>query len=372
MRLAITADWLTTAGGAEHVINELHTLWPEAPIFTTVAAPERLGALGQANIRTSSLQPWYRLIKRHQLLLTWMPAAMEAIDLSGYDVILSSSHAVGKGIVPPAGSVHVCYCHTPMRYAWEMEEQYLQDFRVPQLLRPLLRRELAKLRAWDLTAAKRTDRFIANSSQTAERISRIYGREAVIIPPPVADRYFAAPLRVSPASEPYFIAMGRFVPYKRFDLLIEAANELQFPLWIAGQGKDESRLKAMAGPTVRFLGYVSDDALPALVAGAEGFLFPQLEDAGLVLLEAMACGTPAIAYAEGGSVDAIVPGETGVFLQAQTVESFATALAEFRNHTFNREAIRRHAERFSRARFENAIRSEINQAIASQQRKKNG
>lgn len=364
MNLALTADWLTTAGGAEHVIAELSALWPSAPIFTTVAAPERLPVLARADIRTTPLQRWYTLLGNHQLLLPLMPAAMEAIDLSGYDVILSSSHAVGKGIVPPADAVHVCYCHTPMRYAWEMEEQYLQDFRVPQLLRPLLRRELKKLRAWDLATARRTDRFIANSSQTAERIARIYGRESVIIPPPVADRYFAAPLRTQSPAEPYFIAMGRFVPYKRFDLLITAANELKFPLWIAGKGKDEERLKAMAGPTVRFLGYVPDADLPALVAGAEGFLFPQLEDAGLVLLEAMACGTPAIAYAEGGSVDALVPGQTGVFLQAQTVEAFTAAFTDFRSQTFDRAAIRRHAERFSRERFRAAVTAEIEAAYA--------
>lgn len=365
LNLAITADWLTTAGGAEHVIAELSALWPSAPLFTSVAAPERLPALAHAEIRTTWLQPWYKLLGNHQLLLPLLPGAMESIDLSGYDVILSSSHAVGKGIIPPAGAVHVCYCHTPMRYAWEMEEQYLQDFRVPQLLRPLLRRELKKLRAWDLAAARRTDAFIANSSQTAERIARIYGRESVIVPPPVADRYFAAPLRQAAPVEPYFIAMGRFVPYKRFDLLIAAANELKFPLWIAGKGKDEERLRAMAGPTVRFLGYVPDTELPALVAGAEGFLFPQLEDAGLVLLEAMACGTPAIAYAEGGSVDALVPGQTGVFLQAQTVEAFAAAFAEFQAHTFDRAAIRRHAEKFSRERFRAAITAAVEGAVAA-------
>jgi glycosyltransferase involved in cell wall biosynthesis len=181
----------------------------------------------------------------------------------------------------------------------------------------------------------------------------------------VADRYFAAPLRQAAPAEPYFIAMGRFVPYKRFDLLIAAANKLKFPLWIAGKGKDEERLRAMAGPTVRFLGYVPDTELPALVAGAEGFLFPQLEDAGLVLLEAMACGTPAIAYAEGGSVDALVPGQTGVFLQAQTVEAFAAAFAEFQAHTFDRAAIRRHAEKFSRERFRAAITAAVEGAVAA-------
>jgi glycosyltransferase involved in cell wall biosynthesis len=361
--LALTADWLTTFGGAEHVVAELHALWPEAPIFTAVAAPGRIGPLADADIRPTRLQRWYQLLGNHQVLLPWMPAAMESIDLSGYDVILSSSHAVGKGIIPPAGAVHVCYCHTPMRYAWEMQEQYLRDFGVPALLRPLVRHELRRLRRWDLTTAKRVDRFIANSSTTAERLSRIYGREAAVIPPPVADRYFATPLRTSPPQDDgYYLAMGRFVPYKRFDLLIAAANELQFPLWIAGAGKDESRLRSLAGPTVRFLGYVSDGDLPALVAGAEGFLFPQLEDAGLVLLEAMACGTPAIAYCEGGSRDAVIPGETGVFLQAQTVESFAAAWSAFKATTFDRAAIRRFAGRFSRAHFTAAIAAEIAQA----------
>ncbi|MFH0851184.1 MAG: glycosyltransferase, partial [Candidatus Peregrinibacteria bacterium] len=221
MKLALIADWLPTFGGAEHVIAEFHALWPQAPIFTTIARHGHLGPLDQANLRVSSLQLWYRLLRRHELLLPRMPRIMEAMDLRGYDVIVSSSHAVAKGIIPPSSAVHVCYCHTPMRYAWEMEEEYLRDFGVPRILRRTVKRFLGQMRRWDMTTQKRVDTFVANSTTTQERIARIYGRESTVIPPPVQERFLEYSL---PAEERQgFLAIGRLVPYKRFDLLIETA-----------------------------------------------------------------------------------------------------------------------------------------------------
>lgn len=360
MRLALVADWLTTFGGAEHVIAELIDLFPDAPIFTTVARRGRLGPIDAADIRVSGLQSIYKLIGNHQVLLPWMPRAVESFDLSGYDVILSSSHAVAKGVIPPPSALHLCYCHTPVRYAWEMEEEYLRDFRVPQWLRAGVKRQLSRIRRWDLTTAPRVDRFFANSTTTQERIARIYARESTVLPPPVSDEFFTVPLAETPGE--YFLAVGRMVPYKRFDLLIKAANTLKVPLKIAGTGQDAPRLKAIAGPTVEFLGFVPDAELPGLYANARALLFPQYEDAGIVLLEAQACGTPAIAYRAGGATDALKEGETGVFFDAQTEGDVRAAIDGFSGHEWDREAIRTHARAFSREKFRTSLLAEVHSA----------
>lgn len=360
MRIALVADWLTTFGGAEHVLAELLELYPGAPLFTTVVRRGKLGPLDAADIRPSRLQRLYDLTGKHQILLPLMPRAIEDIDLRGFDMILSSSHAVAKGVVVPSDAVHVCYCHTPVRYAWEMEEEYLRDFRVPGWLRGRVKKELSSLRRWDMTTAKRVDAFAANSTTTQERIGRIYGRESVVIPPPVDDRFFG----VQGGKGGYLLAVGRLVPYKRFDLLIQAANELGLPLKIAGRGQDEARLKAMAGPTVELLGFVPEEDLPGLYADADALLFPQYEDAGIVLLEAQATGTPAVAYGAGGALDAVTDGVTGVFFREQTVASLRGALERFRTMTFDRAAIRAHAERFRKARLQKDVAQFVEDAYA--------
>ncbi|MDD5751345.1 MAG: glycosyltransferase [Candidatus Peribacteraceae bacterium] len=354
MKIALIADWLPTFGGAEHVIAEFHALWPDAPIFTTVANHGHLGPLDAADIRTGILQPLYRLIRRHELLLPWMPRAMERMDLRGFDCIISSSHAVGKGIVPPSTAMHICYCHTPMRYAWEMEDDYLRDFSVPKLLHRSVRRFLKQMRRWDLTTAKRVDIFIANSSTTQERIRRVYGRESMVIPPPVDDRFFLQPLQPIAKRGP-FLAVGRLVPYKKFDLLVALANARKLPLIIAGRGQEEKRLKRMAGPTVTFLGFVPDADLPALYASAKAVLFPPHEDAGIVPLEAQACGTPVIALGSGGALDTVQDGRTGIFFREHTVDSLLEALRKFEAQTFDPATIREHARQFSADRFRERI-----------------
>jgi len=364
MNVAIIADWLPTYGGAEHVVAAFHALWPCSPIFTTVASCKHLGPLADADIRTSPiLQSVYCLTRRHQYLLPWMPRALERIDLRGFDVVLSSSHAVAKGVILPPESVHVSYCHTPMRYAWEMEEEYLRDFRIRGWLRRLVKAELKRLRRWDLANSRRVDHFIANSAETQVRIRRIYGRDSVVIHPPVEEKFFETPLpetpTLNPNPSPYFLALGRLVPYKRFDLLIELANKLKLPLKIGGTGGDAPRLKRLAGPTVAFLGYVEDRELPSLYANAECLLFPQVEDAGIVPLEAQASGVPVIAFARGGILDVLKNRETGLLVPEQTVDAFAAAVQEFRTITWDRPTIRRAAERFSRANFQQRIREEV-------------
>ncbi len=364
MKLAIVADWLPTYGGAEHVIAALCQQWSDAPVFTTVAKPSLLGPLKNADIRTDSfLQRIFRLTSRHQYLLPWMPRSFESIDLSAYDIVLSSSHAIAKGIIPSSRSVHVCYCHTPMRYAWEMEDDYLSDFKVRGLLKWIARRELKKLRRFDLSTAKRVDSFIANSTETQERIKRIYGRESVVVHPPVDSRFFDFPLSPIPNPHPYFLALGRLVPYKRFDLLIDLANRLRLPLKIAGTGSDLARLKSIAGSTVEFLGHVPDSDLPALYAHAQCLLFPQVEDAGIVPLEAQACGVPVIAYGKGGVRDVVTDSVTGVLVAEQTVDAFADGIAKFRGMTWDRQNIRSHAKKFHIDVFKERMKQEVESAV---------
>lgn len=374
VKTAIVADWLTTYGGAEHVLAEFHMLFPEAPFFTTVAKPASLGPLKNIDVRTTSLQRLYALTKNHQVLLPLLPRAIESIDLTGFDLVISSSHAVAKGIIAPPSALHVCYCHTPMRYAWEMEDEYLRDFGIPGFLRGTVKRQLRLLRRWDLSSAQRTDLFIANSTTTQERIKRIYGRESIVIAPPVEEKFFDGAvsdkrLAISNdsknyplAANRYFLAIGRLVPYKRFDLLIEVANTMKLPLKIAGKGQDEERLKKLAGPTVEFLGFVPDADLPGLYANAEALLFPQYEDAGIVLLEAHACGTPAIAFRAGGAMDVVKERETGLFFDKQEAESVRNALERFQTMSWNREAIRDHARQFSQTRFRERFSKVVNDA----------
>ncbi|HVW66435.1 MAG TPA: glycosyltransferase [Candidatus Peribacteraceae bacterium] len=365
MRLALAADWLTTFGGAEHVLAECIDLFPDAPLFTTLARRGSLGPLDKADIRVSRLQRWYNRTKQHQILLPWMPAAMESLDVRGFDVVLSSSHAVAKGIIVEPSTLHICYCHTPVRYAWEMEEEYLKDFNVPGFLRKPIKRQLSKLRRWDLTSAKRVDVYIANSTTTQERIQRIYNRESIVISPPVDDRFFETEIRGQRSEGSYFLAVGRLVPYKRFDLLIQVANELKLPLKIAGRGQDEERLKKLAGPTVEFLGFVPEADLPGLYADAKALLFPQYEDAGIVLLEAQATGTPAIAYNAGGARDAVIDGKTGLFFDAQTVESVRDALQRFETMQIDRDAIRAHAKQFTREKFRMKLKKVIDESFGA-------
>ena len=372
MRLAIVADWLPTFGGAEHVIAELHALWNDAPIYTTIAHHSSLGPLRNATIHTTPLQKWYKLTKRHEILLPWMPRAIENIDLRGIDVVLSSSHAIGKGVVPPSSAKHICYCHTPMRYAWEMEKEYLEQFRIPKRFRKHVSAKLRDLRRWDLTTAKRVDRFIANSRAVADRIKNIYDRESVVVHPPVGEKYFErSNLRQGygrqaavSGQRSAFLAVGRLVPYKRFDLLIEGANKLGFSLKIVGSGTEEERLKKLAGPTVEMLGRVSDEELIALYSSSRALLFPQHEDAGIVPLEAQACGTPVIAYGKGGVLDTVKDGVTGVYFNEQSIASLSDAITRFEQMQLDPAEIRAHAEQFSSQRFQEEISTIVSSVVS--------
>ncbi len=353
MKVAIIHDYLNQMGGAERVVMAFHDIFPEAPIYTSIYDPERVDpAFRTMDIRTSFMQKLPLVTKHHQPYLPLYPFAMEALDLRGYDLVLSSSSAFGKGVITKPGTLHICYCHTPMRWCWNYEE-YVEREQLGKVARRVLPFLITGLRVWDQTSAMRVDDFIANSPVIAERIKKYYRREAVVIPPPVeASRFPATP---ATETEDYFLALGRFVPYKRFDLAIEACNRLQLPLVVIGKGRDEERLKRIAGPTIRFLGRLSDEEVIHYYRHCRAFLFPGDEDFGITPLEAQAAGRPVIAYGAGGALASVVDGVTGLFFREQTVESLVEVLATFKERNFDPDAIRNHALEFDTPRFQRRI-----------------
>lgn len=353
MKVALVHDYLNQMGGAERVVMALHEIFPDAPIYTSIYDPKRVDpAFQQMDVRTSFMQKLPLVTKHHQPYLPFYPFAMESLDLRGYDLVLSSSSAFGKGVITRPGTMHICYCHTPMRWCWNYDE-YVEREKLGKVARSILPFIVSGLRVWDQTSAMRVEHFIANSPVVAERIHKYYHREAVVIPPPVEAQRF--PFDPTTQPEPYFLILSRLIPYKRIDLAIEACNRLQLPLYIIGKGRDRERLQKMAGPTIRFLGGLSDAEVVYYLSHCRAFLFPGEEDFGITPLEAQVCGRPVIAYGEGGALASIINGVTGVFFKEQTVESLMGALATFDEHDFDPSVIHNHALEFDKPRFQRRI-----------------
>ncbi len=365
-RVAIVHDWLVVQGGAEKVLDALLELYPHADVFTLVdyLEPGQRGRLEEHHVHTSLIQrlPGARRFYRH--LLPLMPYAVEQFDLRGYDLVISSSHAVAKGVITHPDQQHICYCHTPMRYAWDMKEGYLADARLLAPLEWYVRHTLKRLRQWDHFTASQVDQFLTNSHYVARRIRKYYGRDATVIPPPVDIDAF--PLHEEPRSD-YYLAASRLVPYKRLDLIVEAfRHDGSRRLKVVGEGPERKRLESLArGCTnIELLGYQDNETLRALMAQARGFVFAAYEDFGIVPLEAQACGTPVIAYGKGGALETVVSDAlafeegqaTGVFFQEQTRQSLLEALDRFEHYRFDPHACRRQAESFSRVSFMQRMR----------------
>ncbi len=364
MKVALVHDYLNQMGGAERVVMAFHQLFPDAPIYTSIYDPQRVDPTFQSmDIRTSFMQKLPMVTKHHQPYLPFYPFAMEHLDLRGYDLVLSSSSAFGKGVITRPETLHICYCHTPMRWCWNYRE-YVEREQLGRVARSLLPLLITALRIWDQTSAMRVDHFIANSPVVAERIQKYYRREAVIIPPPVeAGRFSFDPDAVV---EDYFLIVSRLVPYKRIDLAIEACNRLRLPLVIIGAGRDLERLKHMAGPTIRFLGRLSDDEVLYYYAHCRAFLFPGEEDFGITPLEAQASGRPVIAYGAGGVLASVVDGITGAFFHEPTVESLVALLASFDERDYDPQTIRNHALEFDLPRFHRRILQYIEAKMGEQ------
>jgi glycosyltransferase involved in cell wall biosynthesis len=346
MRVGLVHDWLTGMRGGESVLAEIASFFPAAPIYTLFLRRDRVGTeLAQHPIHVSSLQRlsfggrWYRP------LLPLMPSAVARFSLEEYDLIVSSSHCVAKGVIPSPRAVHVCYCHTPMRYLWDQREDYVR--RMPALVRPLVRRQLDHLRTWDIVSAARVDHFVANSRLVAQRIERYWRREAEVIPPPVDTEYF------TPGGERggHLLMVAALVPYKRVEVGIAVARELGLPLHIVGEGPLRRTLSWHASGDVRFLGRVSRERLRDEYRGARLLLVPNVEDFGMVTVEALACGTPVVGLQRSGTADVVVSGEHGELTADGSVAALVAACRSVLSRRFDAVALRTRAESFSRPRF---------------------
>ncbi len=354
MQIAVVHDYLNQYGGAERVLEAIHDIMPDAPVYTSIYDVQAMPAFYQSwDIRVSWIQrlPYWRRLFRHYFMC--YPFAFEQMNLQAYDVIVSSSSAFAKGVRPRPGAVHICYCHTPMRFAWQTD-QYIAREHIRGLAKVVMQFLLRFVRAWDVRSARRVTHYIANSQVVAARIKQYYARDAVVIPPPVD----LAPFEDVPPRD-YFLTGGRLVPYKRIDLAVKACTALNVPLVVFGDGRDKAELMANAGPSVRFVGRVSDAERLKLFAECRGFLFPGEEDFGITPLEAMAAGRPVLAYRAGGALDTVIDGTTGLFFDAQDVAAVTAGLVAMQQHPWDAYAIRAHAEQFSRARFVARMRAFI-------------
>ncbi len=361
-RVALVHDWLNQRGGAENVLEELVVLFPGAPVFTSLFAPERMpAAYGSWDVRTTFMQALPGAATHHQAYLPLYPAAFQSLNLSDYDLVLSNKsgfcHGVRTGDVDQGGARHVCYCLTPTRYLW-LYDQYREREQIGGLASAALQPMLARLREWDYEAAQRVDDFIAISTTVRERIECFYGRTSTVIYPPVDTERFTpdpdAAVRDHPGD--FFLIVSRLIPYKRIDLAVAAMARLpQRKLVIVGEGRDFAGLRAQAPANVYFLGRQSVEVVRDLMRRCAAFLFPGLEDFGIAPVEAMACGRPVIAFAGGGALDTVLPGATGLFFHEQRADALATLLERFDAGAWEPAACRAQAERFSSAAFRSAL-----------------
>lgn len=366
MKVALVHDWLTGMRGGEKCLEAFCELFPEADLYTLIYVPDRVSATIRAmKVHASWMNRLPGIEKFYRYCLPLFPGAIERFELKGYDLILSSSHCVAKGLVPN-GALHVAYIHSPMRYIWDMYDLYF-DGHSSWFARGGMGIWRSKLQSWDLLSSERVNFFVANSRNVAAKIEKLYKREAAVIYPPVEmERFF-----IQEVQEPSYLVVSALVPYKKIDVAIEAFNELKFPLKIAGEGPLRRTLEKMAAPNVEFLGWVDGQALPKLYAACEALVMPGEEDFGIVPVEAQASGRPVIAYGKGGVLESVVPlnhidtssgsgpKPTGIFFQEQTPASLMRAIEHYQNSRegFDPSAIREHASFFSQDRFKEQVRN---------------
>jgi glycosyltransferase involved in cell wall biosynthesis len=361
MKVAIVHDYLNQAGGAERVVAALHRMYPDAPLFTTLFDPQAVGApLDSADVRVSWMQRLPAWRKHFRAYLPLYPFAVRSFDLRGYDLIISSSSAWAKGIRVPSGALHVCYCYTPMRWAWNFD-RYVGGSELGVVSRLGARVIMGALRRWDVRTAAGVHRFVAISTEVARRIRDAYGRESVVVFPPVDVERF----RADTHPEEFFLVVSRLNSYKRIDLAVSACTVLGLPLVVVGDGPDRVALEKIAGPTVRFVGRLPDAAVATLFERCRAFILPGMEDFGLTPLEANAAGRPVVAFGAGGVLDTVRDGETGVLFRDETSYALGRALMAVAARPWDPALLRAHAESFAEPVFVARLRAALDAALAS-------
>ncbi len=356
MQVAFVHDYLIQDGGAERVLLAMRELYPDAPIFTLFFDPSTSHPeFRKADVRPSFLNRLPFAKRHYQWYLPLMSQAVEQFDLSTYDLVISNTSNFAKGAIASPQSTHICYCHTPTRFLWQERVGYVNELPQPLIIKKLLPPFLHWLRQWDQIAAQRPDVLVTNSHTSQERIRRYYRRQATIIPPPIDTERI--PLSSHPGS--YWLAGGRLVAYKRFDLVVHAFAKLNLPLKIFGVGPEEKKLRRLAGPRTDFLGHVSEETKADLYGNAIAYIHPQVEDFGITAVEAMAAGKPVIAFGKGGATETVANGVTGTFLEAQCWEDIGNAVIRFDPSVFSPSVIRSYAEPYSKAKFLETMRAFI-------------
>jgi glycosyltransferase involved in cell wall biosynthesis len=364
--VAIVHDWLTGMRGGERVLEVLCERYPQAELFTLLHVRGSVSPLiERATIHTSLLQHFPGVRRYYRYCLPLFPTLVEQFDLGRFDLVISSSHCAVKSVIVRPGTVHVCYCHTPMRYAWDQFEAYFGRGRLGPVTHALARHTMARLARWDRETASRVTRYLTNSQHVAHRIRQYYNREASVVHPPV-DTTFFCPADPVPAPSDYCLIVSALVPYKRIEVAIDACRIAGAPLRIVGNGPERSRLERVAvesGADVTFLGRLSDEQVRDQYRSASLLLMPGEEDFGIAPLEAQACGRPVVALGRGGALETIVPAETGLLVDEQTPAAFADAIEAVRRGCFDAAVIRRHAERFGRNRFGDELERLVDETV---------
>lgn len=370
-RVALVHDWLTGMRGGEKVLEAIAEIYPRAPIHTLLhARGSASGPLERQSARQSFVQ-WLPAAARHyRQYLPLFPTAIEQFDFDPYDLVISTSHCAAKSVVVPGRARHVCYCHSPMRYAWDQFDAYFGEAQVGRLRSRLLRPVLARLARWDRDTAGRVDRYVANSHYVAGRIRRYYNRGSTVVYPPVDTAFY----RPDPARRPesFFLVVSALVPYKRLDVAIRACAAAGAGLTIVGRGPEMARLRRLAdtaGAQVEFAGWLEDDRIRDLYQRCRAVVMPGVEDFGMVPVEAQACGRPVVALAQGGALESVVDGVTGILVNDPSVEAFSAALRDVASRDFETAAIRRHAESFGKQRFQEQFRQVVDARDDSESRR---
>lgn len=359
MKVALVHDFLLKLGGAERVLKVFADMYPDAPIFTLLYDEEKVGKVfPKERVNTSFLQKYPKFLrKRHRLFTHKMPMAIESLNFSGFDLVISSSSSFAHGIIVPSSTKHICYCHSPMRYAWDHASEYVDENDISGLKRVLYSLLIKRLREWDSLASGRPDKYIANSQHVAKRLKKYYRVESSVVLPPVDVEKF----KVSYNNSDYYLIVSTLTPYKKVDLAVQLFNKIDRQLVIIGDGPHRKYLQSIAGKNIDFLGHKDDEDVREYMQNCRALIFPGEEDFGIVPVEAMACGKPVLAYGKGGALESIIEGRTGEFFHEPTVASMEDGLARLINNEqfYKPLSIRRHADNFSREVFERKIKKEI-------------